>query len=60
MQESIKIFSFIKTQCGRVKYLELASKKGFIAKLRLGFFIIIATFRDWNIPNPDQREESDS
>ncbi len=60
MQKAVRIFSFIKTQCGRAKYLDLASQKGLISKLRLGWFILIAIIRDWNLPNPDQREESNS
>ncbi len=48
-----KILSFIKTQCGQEKYLYLKSQKGVVAKLRLLWFIIIASLRDWNLKNID-------
>ena len=60
MQEKVKIFSLIKTPCGRAKYLELTSKKGLISKLRLYWFILFAIIKDWNLTNPNQREESNS
>ena len=44
-----KIFSMIKTPCGRSKYLDLASRKGLISKLRLYWFILIASIKDLNI-----------
>ncbi len=55
-----RINSLIKTPCGRAKHSQLASKKGFLAMLRLYWFIVFATLKDWNIPNPDQLEESNS
>tara|TARA_B100000131_G_scaffold322725_1_gene377758 strand:+ start:929 stop:1087 length:159 start_codon:yes stop_codon:yes gene_type:complete len=51
--EKLRIFSFIKTECGRAKYIELDSKQGFQSKIRLYWFIIIASIKDWNLPNPD-------
>ena len=41
---------WIKTECGRAKYTELAARPGFLAKLRLGWFLIIAALRDWHLP----------
>ncbi len=49
-----KIYSFIKTPCGRAKYAELAKHKGFVANVRLGWFVVIATLRDWNLANPNE------
>ncbi|ABX09739.1 conserved hypothetical protein [Prochlorococcus marinus str. MIT 9211] len=48
-----KVFSFIKSPCGRAKFLELSSRAGFLSKIRLSWFIVIATLRDWNLENPD-------
>ena len=50
MTQSI-IYLLIKTECGRAKYNELSSKKGIVSKIRLFWFILIATIRDWNIKN---------
>ena len=55
-----KVFRWIKTECGRAKYVELATHKGFKAKLRLAWFILIAALRDWRLPNPDQSDVSTS
>ena len=49
-----KIYSFIKTPCGRAKYAELAKHKGFLPNIRLGLFVFIATLRDWNLANPNE------
>ena len=49
------IFSLIKTPCGRAKYDELASRKGIGAKLRLSWFIFIATIKDWNLTSTNER-----
>ena len=46
-------FRWIKTDCGRAKYIDLCSRNGVIAKLRLGWFVLIACIRDINLPNPD-------
>ncbi len=48
-----KILSFIKTQCGREKYFYLKNQKGILAKVRLLWFIIIASLRDWNLNKID-------
>ena len=47
------IFAVIKTECGRLKYNELASKKGFFARVRLYWFVIFAAIQDWSIQNYD-------
>ena len=44
---------WIKTDCGRAKYADLAARPGLPAKLRLGWFVLIASLRDWSLPNPD-------
>ena len=51
------IFSFIKTECGRAKYEMLASKKGFLNRIRLYWFIIFATIEDWNIKAKDHSKD---
>ena len=43
------VFDFIKTPCGQAKYKELESNKSLIGKLRLIWFVLIASLRDWNI-----------
>ena len=48
-----KVFEFIKSPCGRAKFLELSSRKGFVSKIRLTWFIIIASLRDWNLDSAD-------
>ena len=48
-----KVFQWIKTDCGRAKYADLSSRRGLAAKLRLGWFVLIASLRDWSLPNPD-------
>jgi hypothetical protein len=49
---------WIKTECGRAKYAELAARPGLLAPLRLGWFVLIAALRDWRLP--DQAGGSDS
>ena len=44
-----KVFNFIKTPCGQAKYIELEANKTLLGKLRLLWFILIASIRDWNI-----------
>ena len=44
---------WIKTDCGRAKYADLSTRRGPAAKLRLGWFVLIASLRDWSLPNPD-------
>jgi len=47
--ENKNIFKYIKTPCGQTKYLELQSNKSFLGKIRLFWFVIIASIKDWNI-----------
>jgi hypothetical protein len=46
------IHRWIKTECGRAKYAELAARPGVAARLRLGWFVLIAALRDWPLPAP--------
>ena len=55
-----KLFSLIKTPCGRSKYLELSKRKGILAKLRFWWFIFFAAIKDRELSNPDQNELSNS
>lgn len=48
------IHRWIKTDCGRAKYAELASQQGLFAWLRLAWFVVIAALRDSRLPNPEQ------
>ncbi|MBE9154324.1 MULTISPECIES: hypothetical protein [unclassified Cyanobium] len=41
---------WIKTDCGRARYAELASRSGPLAWVRLGWFVLIAAIRDWRLP----------
>ncbi|MFM7286992.1 MAG: hypothetical protein ACKO02_09245 [Cyanobium sp.] len=45
-------FRWIKTDCGRAKYLDLAARQGLPARLRLGWFVLIAALRDWRLADP--------
>ena len=45
---------WIKTDCGRAKYADLAMRPGPTAKLRLWWFVLIAAIRDWPLRDPDQ------
>jgi hypothetical protein len=40
-------YRWIKTECGRAKYAELAARPGPVAKIRLAWFVLIAALRDW-------------
>jgi hypothetical protein len=40
------IARWIRSDCGRAKYLELAARPGLLARLRLGWFVLIGTLRD--------------
>lgn len=42
----------IKTECGRAKFAELAARPGPLARLRLGWFVLIAVLRDWHLSDP--------
>jgi len=52
------IHRWIKTECGRAKYADLAARPGVLARLRLGWFVLIAALRDWHLP--DQSDGSAS
>jgi len=43
------VFNFINTPCGQAKYIELEANKTLRCKLRLWWFILMASIRDWNI-----------
>lgn len=45
-------FRWIRTDCGRAKYLMLAQRPGLAAWLRLVWFVLIAALRDWRLPQP--------
>ena len=45
---------WIKTDCGRAKYADLASRQGFTSKLRLAWFVLIAALRDLPLKSTDQ------
>ena len=47
-------YRWIKTECGRARYQELAARQGLPARLRLSWFVLIAALRDWRLPDPDQ------
>jgi hypothetical protein len=44
---------WIRTPCGRTKYLTLAARPGLPARLRLGWFVLMATLRDLGQPLPE-------
>ncbi|MEI6615759.1 MAG: hypothetical protein WCL59_04190 [Cyanobium sp. ELA507] len=41
---------WIRTPCGRAKYQALAARPGLLARLRLGWFVLIAALRDLGQP----------
>ncbi len=43
---------WVKTECGRAKYQELAQHSGAWARLRRWWFVLIAALRDWRLPAP--------
>lgn len=49
-----RAFSWIKTDCGRAKYTELAARQGAFARLRLIWFVLLAAIRDWPLPKPSE------
>ncbi|MEY3462984.1 MAG: hypothetical protein RLZZ468_762 [Cyanobacteriota bacterium] len=53
-QQQPGVYRWIKTECGRAKYAELAARPGAWARLRLVWFVLIAALRDWPLPDPDQ------
>ncbi|MEB3259442.1 MAG: hypothetical protein VKP63_02305 [Cyanobacteriota bacterium] len=48
------IARWVKTPCGRAKYLELAERRGPLARLRRWWFVVIAALRDWRLPTPER------
>jgi hypothetical protein len=48
---------WIRTPCGRAKYLELAGRPGPLARFRLGWFVLIAALRDLGRPLPQTEGE---
>jgi len=54
------VFRWIKTECGRAKYAELEARPGPWARIRLGWFVLVAALRDWRLPQPDQPISSGS
>jgi hypothetical protein len=47
-----RLAAWIRTPCGRAKYLTLASRPGLLARLRLGWFVLAAALRDLRQPLP--------
>ena len=43
-----KIYKYIKTPCGQLKYENLSLNKSLLGKVRLYWFVIIASIRDFN------------
>ena len=43
------IFNYIKTPCGQAKYIELEANKTLLGRIRLFWFIVVASLRDLNI-----------
>jgi hypothetical protein len=60
MTKPPRAYRWIKTECGRAKYHVLAQAPGTLAKLRLGWFVLIAALRDWQLSDPDQPSGSAS
>ena len=56
----MELYRWVKTDCGRTKLADLAARPGGLARLRLIWFVLIATLRDWTLPNPDQNDDSSS
>jgi hypothetical protein len=48
------VYRWIKSECGRTKFNELAARPGWLARLRLVWFVLIAALRDWQLADPDQ------
>ena len=45
---------WVKTECGRASYQELARRPGAWARLRRWWFVLIAALRDWRLPSPPE------
>ena len=43
------VFNYIKPPWGQAKYIELEANKTLLGKVRLFWFILIASIRDWNV-----------
>ena len=56
MNDSVAFW--IRTPCGRAKYQELAARPGLLARLRLGWFVLIAALRDLGRPLPRSEDEA--
>lgn len=41
---------WIRSDCGRAKYLLLAQRQGLVARLRLVWFVLAAALRDLSLP----------
>ncbi len=54
------VFRWIKTDCGRGQYTELAARPGPLAKLRLAWFVLIAALRDWPLVDPTAPDQGNS
>ena len=59
LQTQPRVFRWIKTPCGRARYVELAARPGVWARLRLAWFVLIAVLRDWRLADPDQAAGSE-
>lgn len=44
---------WVRTPCGRAKYMRLAARPGLPARLRLAWFVLIAALRDLGQPLPE-------
>ena len=44
------IHRWIKTECGRAKYAQLAARRDPVNRLRLAWYVLIASLRDWRLP----------
>jgi len=44
-----KIYRFIKSPCGQTKYEKLSLDKTFFGRIRLYWFIVFASIRDYNL-----------
>lgn len=54
LQTQPRVFRWIKTPCGRARYVELAARPGVLARLRLAWFVLIAALRDLDLPDAPQ------
>ena len=48
---SKKIYKFIKSPCGKAKYEKLSLNKTPYGKIRLWWFIVFASIRDFSLKN---------